>query len=107
MAVISYSQIPTSLSKERRILLLSGTIDPDTFEEFQFWIYNYVIYQKNINLEILRGLDVICPPVELQNKFEKIIEQLNLVKSSNSNFVADNLFQTLIQKAFKGELVAE
>ena len=63
--------------------------------------------QKNINLEILRGLDVICPPVELQNKFEKIIEQLNLVKSSNSNFVADNLFQTLIQKAFKGELVAE
>ena len=63
--------------------------------------------QKNINLEILRGLDVKCPPVELQNKFEKIIEQLNLVKSSNSNFVADNLFQTLIQKAFKGELVAE
>jgi len=62
--------------------------------------------QKNINLEILRGLDVICPPVELQNKFEKIIEQLNLVKSSNSKFVADNLFQTLIQKAFKGELVA-
>jgi len=61
--------------------------------------------QKNINLEILRGLDVICPPVELQNKFEKIIEQLNLVKSSNSNFEADNLFQTLIQKAFKGELV--
>jgi len=63
--------------------------------------------QKNINLEILRGLDVICPPVELQNKFEKIIEQLNLVKSSNSKFVAENLFQTLIQKAFKGELVAE
>jgi len=62
--------------------------------------------QKNINLEILRGLDVICPPVELQNKFEKIIEQLNLVKSSNSKFVEDNLFQTLIQKAFKGELVA-
>ena len=62
--------------------------------------------QKNINLEILRGLDVICPPVVLQNKFEKIIEQLNLVKCSNSKFVADNLFQTLIQKAFKGELVA-
>jgi type I restriction enzyme S subunit len=50
-------------------------------------------------------LDVICPPVELQNKFEKIIEQLNLVKSSNSKFVAENLFQTLIQKAFNGELV--
>lgn len=61
--------------------------------------------QKNINLEILRGLDVICPPIELQNEFEKIIQHLNLIKNSNSNSTSDNLFQTLIQKAFKGELV--
>ena len=53
MAVISYSLVPITLSKERRTLLLSGTIDPDTFEEFQFWIYNYLIYQKNINLDNL------------------------------------------------------
>ena len=51
MAVISYSLVPISLSKERRTLLLSGSTVPDTYEEFQFWIYNYVIYQKNINLD--------------------------------------------------------
>jgi hypothetical protein len=51
MAVITYSLPPISICKERRILLLSGTLDPDTFEEYQFWIYNYVIYQKNTNLD--------------------------------------------------------
>ena len=51
MAVITYSLVPITITMERRKLLLSGTLDPDTYEEFQFWIYNYIIYQKNIDLE--------------------------------------------------------
>lgn len=62
--------------------------------------------QKNINLEILRNLDVINPPIELQNGFEKRIKQLNQIKSKNPNTGSDSLFQTLLQKAFKGELVS-
>lgn len=61
--------------------------------------------QKNINLEILRGLDVICPPVALQNEFENKIRKINILRNKLSNKIDDELFESLIQKAFKGELI--
>ena len=36
--------------------------------------------QKNINLQILSELDVITPPIELQNKFAQIVEQIDKQK---------------------------
>jgi type I restriction enzyme S subunit len=62
--------------------------------------------QKNINLEILRGLDVICPPIELQNEFENKLYKVNSLKNKSSNKIDDDLFESLIQKAFNGELVS-
>ena len=48
----------------------------------------------------------ICPPIELQNKFVDLVlslrENLKLVQSADSSI----LFNSLIQKAFKGELVS-
>ena len=38
------------------------------------------VAQKNINLQILSKLDVINPPIELQNKFDKIVEQIDKQK---------------------------
>ena len=51
MAVISFSLAPISISKERRELITSGTTMPETFEEYQYWIYNYILYQKTIKLD--------------------------------------------------------
>ena len=62
--------------------------------------------QKNINLEILRGLDVICPPIELQNDFENKLYKVNSLKNKSSDKIDDDLFESLIQKAFNGELVS-
>lgn len=62
--------------------------------------------QKNINLAILRDLEFMNPPIELQNQFAErvaVIEeqkqqaQLELAKS-------EELFASLLQRAFKGEL---
>ena len=39
------------------------------------------VAQKNINLKILSELDVIVPPVELQNKFAEFVEKVNKQKS--------------------------
>jgi len=50
MAVISYSPIPVSIPIERRELLLSGNSRPETFQEYQYWIYNYMLKQPNTNL---------------------------------------------------------
>lgn len=63
--------------------------------------------QKNINLAILKDLNFPLPPMNLQNQFaervalieeQKAIAQASLIKS-------EELFNSLLQKAFKGELV--
>lgn len=63
--------------------------------------------QKNINLAILKDLDFPLPSIDLQNQFaervavieeQKAIAQKSLEKS-------EELFNSLLQKAFKGELV--
>jgi type I restriction enzyme, S subunit len=63
--------------------------------------------QKNINLKILSNLEIPIPPFELQEKFVEISEKLNQLKThqNQSKQEIDNLFNTLMQKAFKGELV--
>lgn len=62
--------------------------------------------QKNINLEILRNLMVSKPPIELQNKFAKKIEELEGQKTKQNESLKqiDTLFNSLMQKAFSGEL---
>ncbi|ENY6171067.1 restriction endonuclease subunit S [Vibrio fluvialis] len=62
--------------------------------------------QKNINLAILRDLNIPVPPVSEQNKFTMIVEKVNSVlnrtrASKDSN---EQLFDSLSQKAFSGQL---
>ncbi len=54
----------------------------------------------------LKALDIQVPPVELQDKFSNVVEKIELIKE-NKQYSLDrieNLFQSLQQKAFKGEL---
>lgn len=62
----------------------------------------------NISMQKLKDLEVIIPPENLQLKFEKAVLGFSAAKSnlrSSSNF-SNFLFQSLLQKAFTGELVA-
>lgn len=58
--------------------------------------------QKNINLEILRNLDIPIPPIALQDKFVKIVrETVNLKqKMLEQADELDNQFQSLMQQSF-------
>ncbi|MDP3035019.1 MAG: restriction endonuclease subunit S, partial [Methanobacteriaceae archaeon] len=60
-----------------------------------------------LNTTILKGLELYLPPIELQNKYETILKKVETLKThqSQSKQQIDNLFNTLMQKAFKGELV--
>ena len=62
--------------------------------------------QKNINLDMLRKLSVPKPPIELQNHFAQIVEKTETLKSQyqKSLHELENLYGSLSQKAFKGEL---
>ena len=55
---------------------------------------------------VLEKIELICPPIELQIKFEKLFENYRnlMLKNEQSKYLADNSFNSLSQKAFAGEL---
>jgi type I restriction enzyme S subunit len=65
------------------------------------------VRQANISNEDIYNLDVILPPLALQNDFvERINSVYGLIETStNSSLVSDIFFNSLIQKAFKGKLI--
>ncbi len=78
------------------------------------FVYNQIVNkakkavnQASINQKDVKSLKILIPPIELQNQFANIIQQVETLKSyqSQSKQQIDNLFNTLMQKAFKGELV--
>lgn len=71
----------------------------------QIQLRNRGAIMSGLNLTIIKGLELRLPPVELQNSFEELIKKIwkledDLVDQDNEN----NLFNSLMQKAFKGEL---
>lgn len=65
--------------------------------------------QPNLNSGIMKEHKIILPPIEIQNKFSNLIFTLEESKFKNIAIEksSEMLFKTLIQKAFKGELVTE
>jgi type I restriction enzyme S subunit len=65
------------------------------------------VAQKNINLQILRELDVIMPPLEMVKSFaEKLAIQQKVQEHFRSAAIkGSNLFSSLQHRAFLGELV--
>lgn len=62
--------------------------------------------QKNINLKILNNIEIITPSIEQQNEFANkvmvIFEQKKKMEGAKSHM--EDLYNSLLQKAFKGEL---
>ncbi len=62
--------------------------------------------QKNINLAILRELSIPLPPIALQSQFSRIYRRITDVfdQMDQWDVQADEVFNCLLQRAFKGEL---
>jgi type I restriction enzyme S subunit len=60
-----------------------------------------------INVGIIKDIDFPDIPISLQNKFALIVKEVEAMKEQqkNSKEQIDNLFNALMQKAFKGELI--
>jgi type I restriction enzyme S subunit len=52
----------------------------------------------------VENLKIPIPPIELQNKFAEIETRIKNIKTANSNFSEQPLFEVLTQLAFRGEL---
>jgi type I restriction enzyme, S subunit len=61
----------------------------------------------NLNTAGLRSFELITPPIELQNRFATIIEKIENQKElcQQSLQKSEELFQSMLQRAFRGELV--
>lgn len=62
--------------------------------------------QKNINLAILRDLEIPLADIQKQNDFSNIVLHLKKTKAGfvNSKIETDSLFSSLSEAAFRGEL---
>ncbi|CAM3426534.1 restriction endonuclease subunit S [Zobellia roscoffensis] len=61
---------------------------------------------SGINQSNLKLIEVICPPLQLQKAFAKIVDKVNETKELYQNHLneLENLYARLSQDAFKGEL---
>lgn len=58
-----------------------------------------------MNKTVCNSIPVICPPIELQEIFAKRIENIWIQEGLFERNHSDQLFDSLLQQAFKGELV--
>lgn len=68
-----------------------------------------IIGMANINAQELQGIKVLIPSISLQNKFASIAQNIQKQKQQVKQQIeqSENLFQSLLQRAFKGELVKD
>lgn len=62
--------------------------------------------QKFLSLKMINNFRIPLPPIDLQNQFTETVKKVEQLKhhQKQSKQEIDNLFNTLMQKAFKGEL---
>jgi type I restriction enzyme, S subunit len=61
---------------------------------------------REITLKRLREMPVMLPPLSLQSKFDQLVKQLKATDRNlqNAESEKNNLFNSLLQRAFRGEL---
>ena len=95
-------------------------ISPNSFDEINpIFFVNLLSFNKRnfasnatntakqaLNMEKIRRLHVMIPPIELQNEFAQFVQQVDKLKfgmEQSLKELQDN-FDSLMQRAFKGEL---
>jgi len=63
---------------------------------------------KMANLSFIKTLEILIPPIPLQNQFASLVEKIESIKEhqTQSTEEINTLFDALMQKAFNGELMA-
>lgn len=65
-----------------------------------------IVGMANINAQELQSIKILIPPIELQNKYSKIVEKTESLKAQYQSSLKElgNLYGSLSQRAFKGEI---
>ena len=62
---------------------------------------------KDLQLGDMKKFKILLPPIELQNQFAERVQAIEAQKAQAQTSLAkaEDLFNSLLQRAFKGELV--
>ncbi len=93
-----------------------AVLEPSETLEMNF-VYQYIKYsydqlrelsrggnQPNLNLSLVKSFEVMIPDKKLQIHFSNIFLRVQEILKQSNDFKDDNLFNSLSQKAFAGEL---
>ncbi|WP_252249486.1 restriction endonuclease subunit S [Clostridium sp. VAP23] len=74
--------------------------------KIQFDSKNQVGVKSGLNFTAIKSLNILVPPIEEQNKFIEFIKQIDKLKFEMQNSLKEleDNFNSLMQRAFKGEL---
>ena len=66
-----------------------------------------IVGMANINAKEVQRIPILIPPMELRTEYAKIISQIESTKKlqKKSSHEINTLFNALMQKAFKGDLI--
>lgn len=84
-------------------------MNTDYIKKVLFNMAKSIVGMANINAKELESIPIIVPPLELQDKFASIVEEIESQKKvmEESLHEMENNFNALMQKAFRGELFPE
>ncbi|AXX94980.1 restriction endonuclease subunit S [Arcobacter ellisii] len=65
-----------------------------------------IVGMANINAQEMQSIDCYIPPIELQNQFASIVEKIETIKEKENQKLKqlEDLHNSMMQKAFKGEI---
>lgn len=96
------------------IVRLKSNVNPIYFEHafnsdfcyFQSQKFTHGITNKDLGLTRIAKIKLPLPPFQLQTQFAKIVEKVESIKKQQEASLRDieNLYHSLMQRAFKGEL---
>jgi type I restriction enzyme S subunit len=71
-----------------------------------FGMCKSIVGMANINAQELQGIKILIPPIELQTQFARIVEKTEALKTQYQQSLQEleNLYGSLSQQAFRGEL---
>ncbi len=87
-------------------VFLAYSIHSSPFIQKQFASKNRGAIMNGLNLGLIKETKIRKPPIELQNQFAAIVEKVESIKLKYTQSFAEleNLYGSLSQRAFKGEL---
>ena len=107
-AVLASYLVKIKLNKKFNPTVFSFLLNTTHFKKMFVKRCKKAVGQSNISPTLLKEFPIYFPPLSLQKQFAEIINKTDALKEKQkqSEQELENLFQSLMQKAFKGELVS-